>query len=236
MSQFLKHYWINRDTFGWATDTFYGLMMPDIKGLNIVHRLHTENNIPFFLSTVPDYFEYQVTINLEQLVEWQNNPEVTIITSVEREVTIDIGGYGGEVGIGTTTVIVYDVEYQENYIIQQTVGEGLKIITQQEWDNEISSFDNRQQEKRYDILRGIRDKILELTDWIVIRAKEQDETLALDFKIWRQELRDLPNPVTFPTSFPTLPSELQNNADIQVLYDRFNEVRSIGMINDPLIP
>ena len=57
MTQLIKHYWINRENGGWATDTPYGLMMPNIKGLKIKHSLFTQERVPFFLSEVPDYFD-----------------------------------------------------------------------------------------------------------------------------------------------------------------------------------
>ena len=68
---------------------------------------------------------------------------------------------------------------------------------------------------------------------MAIKSLEQ-ETLSAEFKTWRQTLRDLPNSSTFPTGFPTLPTELQNHTEIQELYNRFDEVRSIFMIQDPL--
>jgi len=234
MSQLLKHYWINRDTGEWATDTPYGLMMPNIKGLEVKYNLFTEDNIQYCLSTIPEYFEYEVTVSQEQLTEYQNNPNITVVSSIEKQVEIPVFNRPGLESTGETrTQTVYDVVYRETYIIQETEGEGLKIISQQEWDTEIEAFDNRQQEKRYDILREIRDKILEITDWIAIKSLEQ-ETLSVEFKTWRQTLRDLPNSTTFPTSFPTLPTELQNHTKIQELYNRFDEVRSITMIQDPL--
>jgi|688.fasta_scaffold731576_2 hypothetical protein len=232
MSQLLKHYWINRDTGGWATDTPYGLMMPNIKGLEVKYNLFTEDNIQYCLSTIPEYFEYEVTVSQEQLTEYQNNSNITVVSFTEKQVEVP-NRPGLESTEETRTETVYDVVYQESYIIQETEGEGLKIITQQEWDTEIEEFDNRQQEKRYDILREIRDKILEITDWMAIKSLEQ-ETLSAEFKTWRQTLRDLPNSSTFPTSFPTLPTELQNHTEIQELYNRFDEVRSIFMIQDPL--
>jgi hypothetical protein len=238
MSQLLKHYWINRDTGGWATDTPYGLMMPNIEGLEVKYNLFTENNIPYCLSTVPEYFEYEVTVSQEQLTEYQNNSNITIISSTEKQIEVPVFNHPAlepneEPTVETRIETVYDVVYREIYIIQETEGEGLKILTQQEWDAEIEGFDNRQQEKRYDILREIRDRILEITDWIAIKSLEQ-ESLSTEFKTWRQTLRDLPNSVTFPTEFPTLPTELENHTEIQELYSRFNEVRSIQMINDTL--
>jgi hypothetical protein len=124
----------------------------------------------------------------------------------------------------------------EPYVVPQTQGEGMKVITQQEWDDEIAAFDARQTQKRYDILRTIRDRILQLTDWIVIKDLEQQETISQEFKTWRQALRDLPSQNPFPTGFPTLPTELENHIEIQQLYSRFGEVRSIYMLNDPLPP
>jgi hypothetical protein len=207
-------------------------MMPNIKGLEVKYNLFTEDNIQYCLSTIPEYFEYEVTVSQEQLTEYQNNSNITVVSFTEKQVEIP-NRPGLESTEETRTETVYDVVYQESYIIQETEGEGLKIITQQEWDTEIEEFDNRQQEKRYDILREIRDKILEITDWMAIKSLEQ-ESLSVEFKIWRQTLRDLPNSSTFPTGFPTLPTELQNHTEIQELYNRFNEVRSIQMIQDPL--
>lgn len=239
MTQLIKHYWINRENGEWATDTPYGLMVPDIRGLKVEYNLTTENNIPYCLSTVPEYFEYEVTVSQEQLAEYQNNSNITIISSTEKQIEVPFLDHPAleiteEPTTETRIETVYDVVYREIYIILEE-GLGLKILTQQEWDSEIELFDNRQQEKRYDILREIRDRILEITDWIAIKSLEQ-ESLSLEFKTWRQTLRDLPNSITFPTEFPTLPIELENHVEIQELYSRFNEVRSIQMINDPLPP
>lgn len=234
MSQLLKHYWINRDTGGWATDTPYGLMMPNIKGLEVKYNLFTEDNIQYCLSTVPDYFEYEVTVSQEQLTEYQNNSNITVVSSSEKQIQVPVFLPGnGNLSEETRTETVYDVVYRESYILEETEDEGLKVITQQQWDTEIEEFDNRQQEKRYDILRELRDRILEITDWMAIKSLEQ-ENLSPEFKTWRQTLRDLPNSNTFPKSFPTLPTELQNHTEIQELYNRFGEVRTIVMIQDPL--
>jgi hypothetical protein len=220
MTQLIKHYWINRETGGWALDTPYGLMMPNIKGLETKHSLFTQERVPFFLSEVPDYFEYEVTVSQEQLTEYQNNLNITVVSSTERPT--------GE----TRTETVYDVVYRESYILEES--EGLQILTQQEWDAEISTFDSHRTQERYDILRDIRDRILELTDWMVIKDFEQSGSISAEFKTWRQDLRDLPNSQTFPIGFPTLPTELQGHSEINALYGRFDEVKSIPMIHDPL--
>lgn len=239
MTQLIKHYWINRETGGWALDTPYGLMMPNIKGLETKHSLFTQERVPFFLSEVPDYFEYEVTISQEQLTDYQNEPNITVISSVEKQIEVPVFDNIGLESTGepteeTITETVYDVVYREPYILQNS--EGLKILTQQEWDAEISTFDSHRTQERYDILRKIRDRILELTDWMVIKDLEQSGSISAEFKTWRQNLRDIPNSQTFPTGFPTLPTELENHVEIQELYSRFNEVRSIQMINDPLPP
>jgi hypothetical protein len=228
MSQLLKHYFINRDTGGWATDTRFGLMMPNIKGLEIQYQLTTENDIPFCLSTCPEFFEYSVTTSTEQLAELENNPNITIVSSTERQ--IEVTDDDGEV----RTETVYDVVYTELYILEETEGEGLKIITQEEWDNEIALYDARQQQKRYDIIEALCIEILSVTDWIVIRANEQGTILSEEFKTWRQSLRDLPDGEEFPTGFPPLPTIVENDSKVLALYARWSEVSSIPMINDPL--
>ena len=233
MTQLIKHYYINRETGGWATDTPYGLMMPNIKGLEIKHSLFTQERVPFFLSEVPDYFEYEVTVSQEQLTEYQNNSNITIISSVEKQIEGPVFDRPSLESTGETrTETVYDVVYRESYILEES--EGLQILTQQEWDAEISTFDSNRTQERYDVLREIRDRILELTDWMVIKDLEQSGSISVEFKTWRQDLRDLPNSQTFPTGFPTLPTELQGHSEINALYGRFDEVRSIPMIQDPL--
>ena len=78
--------------------------------------------------------------------------------------------------------------------------------------------------------------MLEYTDWMVIRAQESNIGLSTDFATWRAELRDLPNNVGFPTSYPILPSSLENDSHLLELTSNFSEVRSTPMINDPLPP
>jgi hypothetical protein len=232
MSQLLKHYFINRDTGNWATDTRFGLMMPSIKGLEIQYQLTTKNDVPFCLSTCPEFFEYSVTVSAEQLTELENNSNITIVSSTERQVEVSDRDLDTDEEVRIETV--YDVVYTELYILEETEGEGLKIINQEEWDNEIALYDERQQQKRYDIIKSVCTEILSLTDWIVIRATEQGTILSEEFKTWRQSLRDLPDGEEFPTGFPPLPSIVENEERILNLYARWSEVASIPMINDPL--
>lgn len=226
MSQLIKHYFINRDTGGWVIDAPHGYMMPNLRGLEIQHWLFTDNQVPHALSTVPEYFEYTTTTSVEGLQDLQNTAGVTVVSSTENplpEATEE----------DPNPQPSYEVVYRQDNVLETS--EGLQILTQQQWDNEISTFDARQTEKRFDILREIRDEMLELTDWIVIKAKEQGTNLTSEFKTWRQALRDLPSQTPFPTGFPTLPSSLESDEKLQALNNRFGEVRSIPMINDPLL-
>jgi hypothetical protein len=256
MSQLLKHYMINRDNGEYILNVPHGYVFPKLPELEIVHTLFKDNVVLYCLSTCADVLEYEITLSEEELINYQNNSNITIVSSTERTIEISeqptLVRARNEDGtfmrddpsteadqawtsqLQSTTITVYDVVYTEPYIVSQTEGEGLQVITQQEWDDTITEFDNRQEEKRYNILRDIRDKILEITDWIVIRDLEQQETVSQEFKTWRQELRNLPNRTEFPTFFPILPTELENNTEIQELYSKFYEVRGVFMINDPL--
>jgi hypothetical protein len=113
-----------------------------------------------------------------------------------------------------------------------TETEGLSVITQQQWDNEIASYDQRQEEKRWDIVRKYRNILLNQTDWIVVKSSETETPLSIEFKSWRQSLRDLPESEIFPTSFPTPPSEVNIDETLESSY--VSELRSVTMINDPL--
>ena len=237
MSHLLKHYMVNRDNGQYIIDTPHGYVYPKLPELETVHTLSKDNGVLYCLSTCADVLEYTITVLADELINYQNNSNITITSTIERTIEVPVVDNQtldptGEV----VTQTVYDLVYTEPYVVPETEGEGLQVITQQEWDDVISEFDNRQQEKRYDILRDIRDKILEITDWMVIRDFEQQEAVSTEFKIWRQALRDLPNSIEFPSSFPTLPTELENNTEIQELYSRFDEVRRVFMINDPLPP
>lgn len=112
--------------------------------------------------------------------------------------------------------------------------EGLKVLTQAEWDAEIAAYDARQEAKRWNFIRKYRDELLVQTDWIVIKANEQGTNLSTAFKDWRQSLRDLPAAATFPTALPAAPEGVSVN---QATYDAYvAELGTIPMINDPLNP
>jgi len=234
MTQLLKHYYLNRDNGEWATNTRFGLMMPKIDHLEIQYTLEDENNIPFMLSHVPDTTEHNVTVGSDELTVYQSNSNIAITSTTERQEDHQIINPENLEEPTTQTVTVYDLTYTQPYVVTESVG--LTTLSQAQWDSEISAYDTRQQNKRYDVLRVNRDKMLEHTDWMVIKAKETGTNLTTAFKTWRQELRELPNSVGFPTAYPTLPSSLESDSQLQELTSNFNEVRSIMMINDPLPP
>jgi len=234
MTQLLKHYYLNRDNGEWATNTRFGLMMPKIDHLEIQYTLEDENNIPFMLSHVPDTTEHNVTVGSDELTVYQSNSNIAITSTTERQEDHQIINPENLEEPTTQTVTVYDLTYTQPYVVTESVG--LTTLSQEQWDSEISAYDTRQQNKRYDVLRINRDKMLEHTDWMVIKAKETGTNLTTAFKTWRQELRELPNSVGFPTAYPTLPSSLESDSQLQELMNTFDEVKSFQMINDPLLP
>jgi len=235
MTQLLKHYYLNRDNGEWATNTRFGLMMPKIDHLEIQYTLEDENNIPFMLSHVPDTTEHNVTVGSDELTVYQSNSNIAITSTTERQEDWQVFDHENPKAEPTTqTVTVYDLTYTQPYVVTESVG--LTTLSQTQWDSEISAYDTRQQNKRYDVLRINRDKMLEHTDWMVIKAKETGTNLTTAFKTWRQELRELPNSVGFPTAYPTLPSSLESDSQLQELMNTFDEVKSFQMINDPLLP
>lgn len=227
MSQLLKHYFINRDTKQWAVDTRFGLMMPDIKELNIIHQLTDDNDIPFCLSTCPEYLEYTTTTNLNGLTDIQNTVGITTVSVTEIPAPEPSELF-------PNPEVTYEVVYNQVYTIQEEVG--ISTLSQEQWDAEILNYDAKQEEKRFNVLRSCRDQLLQQTDWIVIKSTETSVGLSTEFKDWRQTLRDLPGIATtqFPAELPQAPDGISVSQDTYNYYS--NQVRNIPMINDPLAP
>jgi hypothetical protein len=111
---------------------------------------------------------------------------------------------------------------------------GLYILTQQEWDGEITAYDTRQEAKRQNSVRRYRNQLLTETDWIVTRSTETSVALSQEFTDWRQELRDLPTVEPFPTEIPAAPTGVTID---ETVYDSYlAELRGTHMVNDPLPP
>lgn len=231
MSQLIKHFLVDRDTGEWIKGQIRGYVFPKLKGLEIVHRLTDENGDHICLSRVPEYFEYSKTVTPAVLTEYQSDSNINVVSSTERQfeepvINEETGEETGE----TTTVTVHDVTYREANTIVES--DGLTILTQEEWDTEISNYDARQTEKRYGEIRIIRDEVLKETDWVVTKTTESGSNLSDEFKNWRTTLRDLPSVGIATDVFPASPSSVEVDANITKDYSQ--KLRSIVLINDTL--
>lgn len=125
---------------------------------------------------------------------------------------------------------MHDVTYREAYTIVEN--DGLKILTQEQWNTEISNYDARQTEKRYSEIRIVRDEVLKDTDWMVTKTTESGSNLSDEFKNWRTTLRDLPSVGITTDTFPATPDSIQFDQNITKDYSQ--KLRSIVLINDTL--
>lgn len=110
--------------------------------------------------------------------------------------------------------------------------EGLKIITQKEWDAEIAAYDVRQTNKRLQYTQTYANQLLNQTDWVVIKSLETNSKLSNDFVSWRQSLRNLTSTKTVPNELPAAPTGIVVDKEIYNSY--IKDLRNIPMINDPL--
>lgn len=231
MSQLIKHFLVDRDTGEWIKGKIRGYVYPKLKGLEIVYRLTDENGDHICLSRVPEYFEYSKTVTPSVLTEYQNDSNITVVSSTEKQVEEPvINEETGEPTGETTTVTLHDVTYREAYTIVEN--DGIEILTQEEWDTEISNYDTRQTEKRYGEIRIIRDEVLKETDWIVTKTIEDGSVLTDEFKNWRTTLRDLPSVGITTDIFPATPGSIK--VDENITKDYSEKLRSIELINDTL--
>ena len=245
MAQLVKHYFktLSGD---WATNTTKGLVMPRIEGLDVKYWITDSNGIQYMLSHVPEtkevntivlhdqYSEYEsddADTPEEQLELWKTNNNIVGVTST-RKFTYEEDG-GGDSDVPGKERYGFELKYPEAIVLETSVG--LSTLTETEWNTEISNYDTRQQNKRYDAIRVTRDKMLTHTDWKVVQELETGGSVSTDFSNWRQALRDLPNNVGFPTCYPDLPTSFQNDSTLVSLTGSFDsDVRPIVMINDPL--
>lgn len=183
---------------------------------------------------------------LKNYLVYRNEPDIFVFSSKEsrsnssRMILPDISG----IEITHTISDVNDVKCFLSTCpdeIQIQESSGVKVLTQQEWDNEIAEYDSRQSIKRWNLIRDYRNKLLDSTDWIVVKYSETNQNLSNEFKTWRQELRDFPTLSNFPTELPTLPPEItldpskSNKGSIESIYfNYFERLKSISMINDPI--
>ena len=231
MSQLIKHFLVDRDTGEWIKGKIRGYVFPKLKNLEVVYRLTDVNGDHICLSKVPEYFEYSKTVTPSVLTEYQNDSNITVVSSTEKQVEESvINEETGEPTGETTTVTLHDVTYREAYTVVEN--DGLKILTQEEWDTEISNYDARQTEKRYSEIRIVRDEVLKDTDWMVTKTTESGSNLSDEFKNWRTTLRDLPSVGITTDTFPATPDSIQFDQNITKDYSQ--KLRSIVLINDTL--
>ena len=231
MSQLIKHFLVDRDTGEWIKGQIRGYVYPKLKNLEVVYRLTDVNGDHICLSKVPEYFEYSKTVTPAVLAEYQSDSSITVVSSTEKQVEEPVINEETREETGeTTTVTVHDVTYRETNTIVEN--DGLTILTQEQWDTEISNYDTRQTEKRYDEIRIVRDEVLKETDWFVTKTTENGGVLSDEFKNWRQSLRDLPSVGITTDTFPATPNSIQVDANITKDYSQ--KLRSIVLINDTL--
>lgn len=250
MAQLVKHYFktLSGD---WATNTTKGLVMPRIEGLDVKYSVTDSNGIRYMLSHVPENIEKRIQVTYQeygqyatdeednelpledQLQLWLNANNIVGIETTRVDYSEDIMEPDGVPSGETRERVLFDVKYNEPYVLTESVG--LTTLSQTQWDSEISSYDTRQQNKRYDAIRVTRNKMLTHTDWKVVQELETGGSVSTDFSNWRQALRDLPNSVGFPTCYPDLPTAFENDSTLVSLTGSFDSnVRPIVMINDPL--
>ena len=109
-------------------------------------------------------------------------------------------GYHGNV------LLQNDSDGKGDYIVFWTV-DGLTKPT----DKQLASYKDWETRKGLDELRPIRNKLLEQSDWVVIKEREEGGSVSnfADWKTYRQALRDITK--TYKTladvKWPTAPSE-----------------------------
>ena len=99
-----------------------------------------------------------------------------------------------------------DADGKGDYIESWTV-DGLTKPT----DKQLASYKDWETRKGLDELRPIRNKLLQQSDWVVIKEREEGGSVSnfADWKKYRQELRDITK--TYKSledvKWPTAPSE-----------------------------
>ena len=110
------------------------------------------------------------------------------------------------IGIGGNVTIRNNTDGKGDYIESWTV-DGLTKPT----DKQLASYTDWETRKGLDELRPKRNKLLQQSDWVVIKEREEGGSVSnfADWKKYRQELRDITN--TYKSledvKWPTAPSE-----------------------------
>lgn len=99
----------------------------------------------------------------------------------------------------------------ENYIEKNMFDDYTDIETGQVITREEQelNYQNKLDSEKAREIRAKRDKLLEETDWIVVKAKETSTNISSSWKTYRQALRDITDHANFPylndSDFPTKP-------------------------------
>ena len=110
------------------------------------------------------------------------------------------------IGIGGNVTIRNDTDGKGDYIESWTV-DGLTKPT----DKQLASYTDWETRKGLDELRPIRNKLLQQSDWVVIKEREEGGSVSnfADWKTYRQALRDITK--TYKSlddvKWPTAPTE-----------------------------
>ena len=111
-----------------------------------------------------------------------------------------------EFGFHGNVMIRNDADGKGDYIESWTV-DGLTKPT----DKQLASYTDWETRKGLDELRPIRNRLLQQTDWVVIKEREEGGSVSnfADWKKYRQELRDITKKYKSldKVKWPTAPSE-----------------------------
>lgn len=105
-------------------------------------------------------------------------------------------------------VIEIEGKWCVNYVIgpifnDYTNEDGILVTAQEQEEEHIRVIDENEKQS----VRSMRDGRLEETDWIAIKALESGQEIPLEWKVYRQELRDITLQEGFPYDviWPELP-------------------------------
>ena len=105
------------------------------------------------------------------------------------------------VGIGSTTIL--PSQNGIGYSGISTVGTAYTMPTQSDLETKVNVKLNNE---RWDIIRKERNRELSETDWIVTKSNEAGDVIPVEWKAYRQSLRDITTQDINNITWPTKPS------------------------------
>ncbi len=96
--------------------------------------------------------------------------------------------------------------YDNDQVEQGWVKEGLVEMTQEEVESHLNPPPEPPTEGD---IRAKRERLLQETDWTLLRALETGDSVPTEWSVYRQALRDVPQQPGFPedVEWPELPQE-----------------------------